>query len=145
MQAWCERKRGDSRPSFYFDNFYVGPPPWPICQIFEHVCRPGYVYIVRYSDLYKIGFTKSLENVPVRMSEVARKFEMRDGDFIYAIETNCARGFERYLHKVFARWHWANEFYRLGRQDLIFLTGIGRFNLGPVVHHPQGKWDGRKS
>lgn len=65
----------------------------------SHKCKPGFVYVARIGDWYKIGCTASgLESIRLRLNDAKNMYEMGDPVFLFALYGKCARGLERYIH-----------------------------------------------
>lgn len=98
-------------------------------------CRPGFVYIVQFGDLYKIGATtgaKGMTSLRGRISAVNKQLGQK-GRAVGYIETNCAQGFERWLHREYRAQRVHTEFFRLTENDLRAICALNQFNGGTLV------------
>lgn len=55
------------------------------------------------------------------------------GRVVFVIETNCAQGFERWLHREYRERRVRTEFFRLTENDLRALRAMNQFNGGTLV------------
>ncbi len=98
-------------------------------------CRPGFVYIVQFGDLYKIGATtgaKGIASIKERIAAVNKQLGQK-GRAVGYIETNCAQGFERWLHHEYRAQRVRTEFFRLSENDLNAIRAMQQFNGGALV------------
>lgn len=107
----------------------------------EGPCRPGFVYIVQFGDLYKIGSTtgaKGMTSIKGRIAAANKQLGQK-GSAVGYIETNCAQGFERWLHREYRATRVRTEFFRLTELDLEAICAMPRFNGAPLVFHAFGE------
>lgn len=122
------------------------------CKYFRHsyrgYCGPGFIYIAKEGDLYKIGSTKEestarhvytsagiLASVTARFYHV-NKDHNRQFMLIHVIYTSiCVRGLEKFLHGIFAdRRPGRHEWFRLTVSDVEFLLNLADFDGYELTH-----------
>lgn len=122
------------------------------CPIFHMIvsrrgmreCVPGYVYIARCGDLYKIGSTTRVSTncISDRLASLRRHTGLQFS-FVGAIYSSCAKGFERTLHLTFASQSVDIEFstgykvlelFRLLPADIESILATSDFNGAKVAH-----------
>lgn len=102
---------------------------------FGKACRPGFVYIVQFGDLYKIGATNGKKGIASLKSRInaVNKQRGEKGRTIGYIETNCAQGLERWMHYEYRKQRVHTEFFRLTETDLNAIRAMNQFNGGTLV------------
>lgn len=119
----------------------------------NETCRPGFVYIIQYGDLFKIGCSagkRGLASVKARIA-AWNKTLGQQGRGICLIKTNCAPGLERWLHDEYreeclrgARYSQvrprvpgphpagSTEMFFLSAANLKAIRAMDMFNGGPL-------------
>lgn len=130
-----------SDPYEIFNEIFVNPvrstkPSIPTCGAYHEKCKPGFVYLIRYGDLCKIGYTGKLEGVIHRRTHINRQFNISGGEILTVFESNCGRGFEKHIHQLLRGVWVRNEFYRITDNELNIIRQVTLFNGGQVTEHP---------
>lgn len=106
-------------------------------------CVPGFIYIARSGDLYKIGSTTRVS--PACISDRLAPLRRHTGlqfSFISGIYSSCAKGLERTLHIAFASQsidiefatgHKVLELFKLSPNDIESVMAITHFNGAKVT------------
>lgn len=108
---------------------------WHRSAVTGKACRPGFVYVLQFGDVFKIGATngnKGLDSVKGRIAAINKQLGQK-GRVVFVIETNCAQGFERWLHREYRERRVRTEFFRLSENDLRALRAMNQFNGGTLV------------
>lgn len=112
------------------------------CDVFNHawgysLCKPGFVYIVKFGDLYKIGSTngaRGISSIRYRILAANRQVGQVGAPICY-IETNCSLGFEYWLHEEYKHKRVKTEYFALSDYDLRKIKSMTQFNDGTLTLH----------
>ena len=83
--------------------------------------KPGYIYVIRCGEYYKIGMTLSLER---RITELTMQLPHAP-EIVCLIPTNHAGMEERRLHKLFSAQRLNGEWFSLTPEDIEKITQGG--------------------
>lgn len=115
---------------------------------YEGYCGAGFIYMAADGDLYKIGCAKKegvsrhvyktagiLASVASRFYHLNKDHE-RNFKLLHVIYSPvCVRGFEKFLHKMFAdRRPGKHEWFLLSEDDLAFLYTVSTFDGYELTH-----------
>lgn len=81
----------------------------------------GLVYILKFSDAYKIGFTTNLKRRLHEFTKIALPYEP---ELLMTINTNYPQHLERMLHKRFEKKRLKGEWFSLESTDLMFIEKL---------------------
>lgn len=107
---------------------------WHSSVVNGTLCRPGFVYIVRFGDLYKIGATdgnKGINSIKARIAAINKQVGQKGG-LVGFIQTNCAQGFEHWLHREYRAQCVRTEFFRLHDTEIQTIRALDAFNGAPL-------------
>lgn len=77
--------------------------------------RPGFVYVIRVQDVFKIGLT---ENFKQRIEGLKAQYKFRQYKLIVLIEVPNMLAIETELHRAFSPKHIVREWFKLDQSDI---------------------------
>ena len=80
----------------------------PSTRNHRHKCNDGILYIAQSKDnrdVYKIGITKSLEQLPKRLKQIEREYQIEFRLMCFYYIPTCHRAFERWFHHRLKQYH----------------------------------------
>lgn len=90
----------------------------------------GFVYLMWSGNgLYKIGISKGVQN---RLHGLRRQFPIRI-EVIHFIKSTNYKNVEKYLHNKFASKRAEFEWFRLSREDVLWIKSLKDFELDDFV------------